>query len=474
MYLRLAPLSARTSPLAALGALTLFAGTGLAQLPPVTPAPTVIPGINNQDGFGQSVAAIGDISGDGIMDILVGAPYALDPNNGTRPGAFYVRSGADGSTVVLSGTAPGGAIFGGTNDAEFGYAVSGLDDLVGDSFPELLVGSPAINAAQVFRGKGGGLLYNLPVPTVGNWFVGQAAPFAIAPNLFGYSVADAGDLNGDGVRDIVVGGPSTTVTNPFTGTSNSAAGMAVIYDGATGANMMVQASGNGDFNGLYGMTFEESLGWSVCAAGDWDQDGFDDVAIASRNASVGSGKVSIYSGLWISTVNNFNPPLIPPVIADFYAAPGDLFFGNTMAFGGDMDNDGLGELVVGSLFGATVIKGGSTSSVGSVLHYTPASTGAGGGMIVAAGQDLDGDGTPDYMAGPDKLDATNILGKAVAYSGLTGAPLFTANSAFRASEASCLGMLPDSTGNGKAEVLIGLPQSYLGGGRKGQVSLILR
>jgi FG-GAP repeat protein/VCBS repeat protein len=140
--------------------------------------------------FGFSVAAAGDVNKDGTPDLLIGA-FGQDGG-----GKVFIFSGKEG-TLLRTLQAPQRQV-----GAGFGWAVASLGDLTGDGVPEVVVGAFAQDGdgkAYVFEGQQGKLLYTLaPPPTAGN-------------SAFGWSVARGGDLNHDGIPEIVVGAPYTTL-----------------------------------------------------------------------------------------------------------------------------------------------------------------------------------------------------------------------------------------------------------------------
>ncbi len=145
------------------------------------------------DGLGTSVAAAGDVDGDGWPDFMAGAPLA-STNVYQRNGEALIWSGADGSLLrVLNGT---------SDDARFGTSVAGAGDVDGDGRPDVIVGAPAA--------RGDYILYNFGVAYV---FTGKTGSliFSVGPDLQatqrGYGVAAAGDVNGDGRGDVLFGSP---------------------------------------------------------------------------------------------------------------------------------------------------------------------------------------------------------------------------------------------------------------------------
>lgn len=162
---------------------------------------------------GWSVAAAGDIDGDGHPDVAVGAPSA-SPEGRHQAGSVFVLSGANGSLIRrLDGPEPGLA---------FGFAVAGGRDVDGDGVPDLLVGAigaspggmPCAGSAFLIAGATGQILRRLDGP----------APGA----SFGYAVLLAPDLDGDGVPELVVGAPG--MDRP----GRPMAGAAFVYSGRTG------------------------------------------------------------------------------------------------------------------------------------------------------------------------------------------------------------------------------------------------
>src|SRR5262249_37645766 len=139
------------------------------------------------DRLGASLDEIGDLDGDGVPDILAGAPGLQHPSS---PGHVRIYSGADGRELLtLTGeSAPEG----------FGDVVAGMGDVDGDSVPDVAVaaagGDLAIpGAVRVFSGASGQILWRA---------------FGNGPqDSFGRSIALLGDIDGDGVRDLAVGAP---------------------------------------------------------------------------------------------------------------------------------------------------------------------------------------------------------------------------------------------------------------------------
>lgn len=228
-----------------------------------------VDGIGRDDFLGVSVAGAGDVNADGRADFIVGAPYA-DPdtlNRSINSGATYVYSGLNGSLLfTVKGT---------SEDDYLGYSVAGAGDVNGDGKSDFIIGAPNSDAgglsnagwAGVYSGLNGSLLY----PLYGD----------SACNFFGRSVAEAGDVNGDGKGDVIVGAIGT---DQGSADCFDYAGSAYLFSGANGS-VLFRMDGSGSL---------DEMGFSVSGAGDINADGRPDIIASAPLADSSRGRVFVY------------------------------------------------------------------------------------------------------------------------------------------------------------------------------------
>jgi hypothetical protein len=249
--------------------------------------------------FGNVVAGAGDINGDGFADLVVGAPQE-DSNRG----AVYVYLGGPAGIPATASI----KLAGPDSNSYFGSAVASVGDTDNDGYADLLVGAPnaylSVGAAYVFRGGPQGFAAdpNLTIP---------GTPPGVA---FGTTVASAGDFNGDGYGDMLIGAVYDTPEQPA----------AALYPGgaqgcAAGINYPLKGS-SGSINGFM-----------IDGVGDVDGDGYADVALGTQNS------VLVYRGA--ATISTDVP-------SSTIASPADLYAFFAVAGAGDLDGDGFADLVV--------------------------------------------------------------------------------------------------------------------------------
>ena len=247
------------------------------------------------DQFGFSVSGAGDVNGDGVADLIVGA--RLDDNNGSNSGSARVFSGTDGSVLYT---------FDGDSAGDFfGQSVSGAGDVNGDGFDDLIVGAPLDSidpidvtdsgSARVLSGADGSVLYT---------FNGDSALDA-----FGNSVSGAGDVNGDGFDDLIVGAPTDS-------TNGTDSGSATVLSGADGS-VLYKFVGDSAFQ-LFGL--------SVSGAGDVNGDGADDLIVGTRNTTA-----RVFSGADGSVIYDID----------------SRGFGASVSGAGDVNGDSVADFIVG-------------------------------------------------------------------------------------------------------------------------------
>ena len=197
----------------ALLAIVVFAG--------VAPAQAILSttfGTGMDQFLGASVAPIGDLDGDGVPDLLVGAPE--NPNSGEYPSFIFTPPASTAPTLgrveVFSGALGGviSTIVGPSLGESFGHAVLSPGDLNGDGVPDVVVGAPTApfdGFVHVFSGSSLTPLYAASSPPLVTG--GACLGFTNAFSLYGYSLDSMGDVNGDGTPDFVVGAP----VDPFGG-----------------------------------------------------------------------------------------------------------------------------------------------------------------------------------------------------------------------------------------------------------------
>jgi hypothetical protein len=225
----------------------------------------------NQAGahFGHSVAFAGDTDGEGFGDVLAGAPM-WDGGETDEGAAFLFDGSATGPAATPSWTYECNVA-----GAMCGEAVAGDGNLNGDAFADVLVGAPGAGEVYAFLGSATGL------STAADSTISGAAA-----DEFGGAVAFAGDTNGDGLDDALIGSPA-------------AAGAAALYYGsATGLNTTAVWSNTGAAAGdMYG---------AAVAGGDFDNDGFSDLAVGAPGADLterpDAGVVYVYAGAADTTV----------------------------------------------------------------------------------------------------------------------------------------------------------------------------
>ena len=237
----------------------------------------------NNDNAGWRVSGAGDVNGDGIDDLIVSSVF-----NGNSVGAAYVVFGATSGLTslnladVAAGTG-GFKIIGENIGDQAGTSVSSAGDVNGDGIDDLLVGAwhnyaagPTAGAAYVVFGDTSVTtavnLDDVANGTGGFRIIGEASN-----DYAGFSVSSAGDVNGDGVDDVIVGAFGED-------TGGNRAGAAYVVYGATGGfssvNLVDVAGGTGGFK-ITGETAFDRAGWSVSSAGDVNGDGFDDLFIGA-------------------------------------------------------------------------------------------------------------------------------------------------------------------------------------------------
>ncbi len=216
--------------------------------------------------LGASVSAAGDVSGDGVDDLIVGAPKYINPETGLQEGAVFVFHGGTSPSSVADAA---WVAYGGQDGGQFGGSVAGAGDVNGDGFPDVVVSAPVYHrpsddavagAAFAFCGNGAGLDSDPCWRAYGGMPGGG----------FGASVSGAGDVNDDGFDDVIIGAPSYE-PDPTIGYI----GAAFLYFGSDkGLSLWAGWKARGDKN-------RTDFGFSVGSTGDVGGDGVDGVIIGA-------------------------------------------------------------------------------------------------------------------------------------------------------------------------------------------------
>ena len=367
---------------------------------------------NNQTGF--SVSAAGDVNGDGLDDVIVGARI-LDVTGNNNEGAAYVVFGSTSpaTSVNLLDVANGTGGFRINGEIFSGYAgsiVSAAGDVNGDGFDDVVVGAPQFSgdynygAAYVVFGS------SSPAPSVALSDVsnGTGGFRLLGSNnsAVGISVSGGGDINGNGFADLIIGDDDNDAGGVNAGAAYVVFGTDQGF--AASSNLDTLAAGTGGFK-ITGEATSDFAGFSVSTAGDVDGDGFDDLLIgADLNDGGGTNAGSAYL---VFGASSFANELLLSTIA---AGTGGIRLtgeaaydqsGSSVGAAGDINGDGFDDLIVGA---PTNDEGGSNAGAAYFLF----------------GLDITGKVTQIGTAGNDTL--TGTAGVDVIVSG-TGDDLLIGN-----------------------------------------------
>jgi hypothetical protein len=352
--------------------------------------------------LGNAVSGAGDVNGDGYADVIVGAPL-YDSGHDDEGAAFVFLGSASGIADGDPSTAAA-QLESDQLTAFMGFGVSGAGDVNGDGYADVIVGAYHYDSGQsdegaafVFLGSPSGVVDGDPSTAAAQLESDQAGA------RFGYSVSDAGDVNGDGYADVIVG-----AFDYDAGESNE--GAAFVFHGS--------ASGIADGNPtsaaaqLESDQADASLGWSVSGAGDVNGDGYADVIVGAHGYDAGKideGAAFVFLGS-ASGVADGNPTTAN---AQLESKQLSAYLGESVSGAGDVNADGYADVIVGAYSynagsadeGAAFVFLGSASGIADGTPANAAArlesnkTSANLGISVSAAGDVNGDGYADVIVG---------------------------------------------------------------------------
>lgn len=402
-------------------------------------------------GYNYSLSAAGDVTGDGLGDLVVGARYAGDKNYTGK--AYVVADPPEGTnalsdvaSVVLRGSEPRGM---------FGYSVAGLGDANGDGFGDVAVGAPAADEGAVYVFYGPFFEEERSDTEADAVLVGESTY-----SYTGMTMAPAGDMNADGSPDLVIGAPSS---------SAGCSGCGAVYVSLTvgeGEESLL----SDDSVRIYGDREHGIVGYGVSSGGDLDGDGFPDLMVGAPYSAAG-GVATWYGPFRSSELD------IGDSDAWFAGATLGSYAGMSEA-AYDVDGDGYDDLLVGAPYdntsgnmaGQTFVQFGTATRfedenplAEAASSFLGVTNDASGSSVASAG-DVDGDGTIDLLIGaPYSSAGANYGGGAYLVYGpvtpgawqLTESPAFFAGGQVSGQAGGALAGPGDTNGDELADVAVG-------------------
>ncbi len=464
----------------------------------------VINGIDSNDFSGYSVSSAGDVNGDGFDDIIIGA-YRANSFTGVTYVVFGQAGGFEPSLELSSLNGSNGFNINGIQTGDdSGASVSGAGDVNGDGFDDLIVGAlsavPRGNTyageSYVVFGKAGGFGPSLELRSLdgSNGFVIEGIDIS---DYSGVSVSSAGDVNGDGFDDIIIGGLGADPGG------NALAGESyVVYGKAGGFVASMELSSLNGSNGfvMNGIDVRDYAGISVSSAGDVNGDGFDDLIIGASGADPGgkdfAGESYVVYGraggfgavLELSSLNGSNGFVINGIDSDDYS-------GRSVSGAGDVNGDGFDDLIIAAYradssgraeAGESYLVFGKAGGFGASLELSSLDGNNGfningidtndySGRSVSIAGDVNGDGFDDliigaYLAGPGGRSGAGesylVFGKAGGFgaslelSSLDGSNGFVINGIDSLdTSGTSVSSAGDVNGDGFDDLIIGAPRA---------------